>query len=308
LFSGPGCPVCVTAIEDIDKIISLSQQKNVITVTFGDLMRVPGSHSSLQQSRAEGNDVRIVYSALEAIDIAKQAPSCKVVMVGIGFETTAPTIAASIKSAQKLGITNYFGLSLHKLTPPVMKAILDAGETRIDGIICPGHVSTIIGSEPYDFIPRNYGIGCVVTGFEPLDILLGVDMLVKQIENTNSHVEIAYRRAVCPEGNLRALELMRQVFDVSPATWRGIGTIPGSGLTLKPEFRNFDAATVFETPPGESREPTGCICGEILRGIKSPIDCRLFQTACTPEYPIGPCMVSVEGACSAYYLYGGENG
>ncbi len=239
MFSGPGCPVCVTATGDIDKIIALSRQPGVITATFGDLMRVPGSNSSLQQSRAEGNDIRIVYSALEALDMARQNPERKVVMVGIGFETTAPTIAASVLQAQEERLNNYLVFSFHKLTPPVMKAILDAGETHINGIICPGHVSAIIGSRPYEFIPRNYGIACVVTGFEPLDILLGVDMLVKQIESDQPKVEIAYRRAVRPEGNLKALELMAQVFDTSAATWRGIGAVPDSGLKLKPEFQRL---------------------------------------------------------------------
>ena len=304
LFSGPGCPVCVTAIGDIDKVITLSRQAGVIVCSFGDLLRVPGSKGSLQQSRAEGNDIRIVYSALEALDIARLNPHKKVVMVGIGFETTAPTIAASILQAIEDGIPNYLVYSFHKLTPPAMKAILDAGETNIDGIICPGHVSAIIGSLPYEFIPRNYSIGCVVTGFEISDILLGVDMLVRQIESGKPRVEIAYRRVVRPEGNLEALKLMNQVFEVSEAKWRGIGTLPGSGLGLKKEYLTFDAGKFFEIGDSESHEASGCICGEILRGIKTPSDCDLFKKACTPEHPVGPCMVSSEGACSAYNLYG----
>jgi hydrogenase expression/formation protein HypD len=304
LFSGPGCPVCVTAISDIDKIITLSRLSGVIICSFGDLLRVPGSRSSLQQSRAEGNDIRIVYSALEALDISRQNPDKKVVMVGIGFETTAPTIAASILQAIENGIPNYHVYSFHKLTPPVMKAILDAGETNIDGIICPGHVSAIIGSLPYEFIPRNYSIGCVVTGFEISDILLGVDMLVRQKEGGKPQVEIAYRRVVCPEGNLEALKTMNRVFEVSEANWRGIGILVGSGLRLKKDYQAFDAANVFEIPDTESFEPSGCICGQILRGVKTPSDCNLFKKACTPEHPVGPCMVSSEGACSAYNLYG----
>jgi hydrogenase expression/formation protein HypD len=304
LFSGPGCPVCVTAIGDIDKIIALSRQSGVIVCSFGDLLRVPGSSGSLQQSRAEGNDIRIVYSALEALDIARLCPQKKVVMVGIGFETTAPTIAASITQAIEDDVPNYLVYSFHKLTPPVMKAILDAGETNIDGIICPGHVSAIIGSLPYEFIPRNYSIGCVVTGFEISDILLGVDMLVRQIERRKFLVEIAYRRVVRPEGNLEALKLMDQVFEVSEAKWRGIGILAGSGLSLKKKYLKFDAGKFFEIRDSESTEPSGCICGQILRGIKTPSDCNLFQKACTPEHPVGPCMVSSEGACSAYNLYG----
>jgi hydrogenase expression/formation protein HypD len=304
LFSGPGCPVCVTAVEDIDKLAALSRQPGVITASFGDLLRVPGSEDSLQQARAEGQDIRIVYSALEALDLARQYPQCKVVMAGIGFETTAPTIAASIIQAREENLRNYTVFSLHKLTPPIMKVILEAGETRIDGIICPGHVSAITGSKPYEFIPRDYGIGCVVTGFEAVDILLGVDMLVKQIEKGEPRVEIAYMRVVKPEGNIKALELMNLVFESAEANWRGIGRIPGSGLRLREEYGEFDAERVFDIPVAESKEPTGCICGEILRGVKKPSDCGLFQKACTPEHPVGPCMVSGEGACSAYNLYG----
>jgi hydrogenase expression/formation protein HypD len=304
LFSGPGCPVCVTAIGDIDKVITLSRQAGVIVCSFGDLLRVPGSQGSLQQSRAEGNDIRIVYSALEALDIARLNPHKKVVMVGIGFETTAPTIAASILQAIEDGISNYLVYSFHKLTPPAMKAILDAGETNIDGIICPGHVSAIIGSSPYEFIPRNYSIACVVAGFEISDILLGVDMLVRQIESGKPRVEIAYRRVVRPEGNLEALKLMNQVFEVSEAKWRGIGALACSGLSLKKEYLIFDAGKFFEIGDSKSREAAGCICGQILRGIKTPSECDLFKKACTPEHPVGPCMVSSEGACSAYNLYG----
>ncbi len=304
LFSGPGCPVCVTATGDIDKIIAISRQPGVITASFGDLLRVPGSSGSLQQSRAEGNDVRIVYSALEALDLARQYSDKKVVMAGIGFETTAPTIAASILQAHEENLKNYLVISLHKLTPPIMKAILDAGEAKINGIICPGHVSAIIGSRPYEFIPRDYSIGCVVTGFEVTDILLGVDMLVRQIESGQPRVEIAYRRAVRPEGNTEALKLMEQVFEVAEATWRGIGPVPASGLKLKPEYAAFDAEKAFSLPDIEVKEPSGCLCGEILRGLKSSGDCQLFRKACTPEHPVGPCMVSGEGACSAYNLYG----
>ncbi|HEX7474980.1 MAG TPA: hydrogenase formation protein HypD [Dehalococcoidales bacterium] len=304
LFSGPGCPVCVTATGDLDKIIALAKLPGVIIASFGDLLRVPGSYSSLQQARAEGADVRIVYSALEALDLARLYPAKKVVMVGIGFETTAPTIAASVLQAQEEGLRNYLVFSFHKLTPPVMKAILDAGEAHINGIICPGHVSAIIGSRPYEFIPRDYGIACVVAGFEPVDILLTVDMLVNQIESGRPKVEIAYRRAVRPEGNARALETLDRVFAVTAADWRGIGVVAQSGLKLKPVFSAFDAERTFKLEVPQVREPAGCLCGEILRGLKTPADCRLFKQTCTPEHPVGPCMVSAEGACSAYNLYG----
>jgi len=308
LLSGPGCPVCVTATGDIDNIIQLSGYRDVITATFGDLIRVPGSKSSLQKSRAEGNDIRVVYSALEALDIARQNPGKRVVMVGIGFETTAPTVAASVLQAEREGIKNYLVHSLHKLTPPVMKALLDSGNVKLDGIICPGHVSTVIGARPYEFIPQNYGIACAITGFEPLDILEGIHMLVRQIESGTPTVEIAYRRAVRPEGNLKALDLMNKVFTVGSAWWRGIGEVPGSGLKLKEEYRAFDAATVFQLTPQDAAEPAGCLCGEILRAVKTPLDCPLFRKKCNPEQPVGPCMVSAEGACSAYYLYGESDG
>jgi len=308
MLSGPGCPVCVTANEDLDKVISLSFLPDVIIITFGDLLRVPGSYSSLQKARAEGSDIRVVYSALEALDIARENPERPVIFVGIGFETTAPGIAASVLQAERENLRNYHVHSLHKLTPPVIKALLDSGETKIDGIVCPGHVSTIIGSEPYEFIPRDYGIGCVVSGFEPLDILLCISMLVGQVESQEPKVEIAYRRAVHPEGNQQALRLMEKVFDTCPAIWRGLGSVPNSGLKLKEEYRTFDAERVFDIHPEEPREPVGCICGDILRGVKVPSDCKLFNTTCNPEHPIGPCMVSSEGTCAAYYHYGEGHG
>ena len=308
MLSGPGCPVCVTATQDIDRVIALSCLPDVIIATFGDLIRVPGSRSSLQQSRAEGNDIRVVYSALEALDIARENPELATILIGIGFETTAPTIAASILQAEQENLKNYHVLSLHKLTPPVIKAILESGETRLDGIICPGHVSTIIGSRPYEFLPTRFGIGGVISGFEPLDILQSINMLVKQMESRQLRVEIAYRRAVRPEGNQSALKLMAKVFDTGAATWRGIGSVPDSGLKLKEEYRNFDAVRVFDVHVQESQEPSGCLCGDILRGVKVPLDCGLFGTACTPAQPVGPCMVSSEGTCAAYYHYGEGHG
>jgi hydrogenase expression/formation protein HypD len=308
MLSGPGCPVCVTANEDLDRVIALSRLPDVIITTFGDLLRVPSSYSSLQQARAEGSDVRIVYSALEALDIARKNPGHFVIFVAIGFETTAPTIAASILQAEEENLKNYYILSLHKLTPPITKALIESGETRINGIVCPGHVSAIIGSNPWEFIPRSYGIGCVVSGFEPLDILLCISMLVEQIEKGQPQVEIAYRRIVRPEGNQPALRLMEKVFDTCPANWRGIGSVPDSGLKLKEEYHSFDASQAFNVSPKASREPPGCLCGDILRGVKVPLDCKLFKKVCTPEHPVGPCMVSSEGACAAYYHYGDGDG
>ena len=305
MLSGPGCPICVTSNADLDKAIALARIPGLIIATFGDAIRVPGSHTSLQVARAEGADVRIVYSTLDALRIAAENPGRKVVFLGIGFETTAPTIAASVLQADEDGIENYSVLSLHKLCPPVIKALLDSGEVALDGFICPGHVSAITGSKAWDFIARDYGISCVVAGFEPLDVLQSVDMLVSQVERGEARVEIAYRRGVQPEGNTEALRLIDEVFESCSADWRGMGTIPDSGLRIKDNYRRFDAEVVFEIDPGPTRESTGCICGEILQGLKTPHDCPLFGEACTPEEPVGPCMVSSEGSCSTYYRYGG---
>jgi hydrogenase expression/formation protein HypD len=308
MLSGPGCPVCVTAAADLDKAVALAQLPDVIVTTFGDMVMVPGSYSSLQKAKAEGGDVRTVYSAQDALDIARRNPYKSVVFVGVGFETTAPTIAASLMEAAQEGIENYRVLSLHKLCPPVIKALLSSGEVRLDGLVCPGHVSAIIGSHPYMFVPRDYGIGCVVSGFEPLDILLCVDMLVAQIESGQPSVEIAYRRGVAPEGNRQALEIMYKVFEPCEASWRGIGAVPESGLRLRQEYRRFDAEQAFELDLKPPHEPEGCLCGDILRGIKTPLDCKLFRRVCNPEQPVGPCMVSSEGSCSAYYNYGEFDG
>jgi len=304
MVSGPGCPICVTANADLDKAIALAQIPGVIIATFGDMLKVPGSHTSLQELKADGADVRMVYSTSDALNMAEENPTKSVVFLGIGFETTAPTVAASILQAADKRISNYYVLSLHKLCPPVIRAILDAGEVRLHGLICPGHVSTIIGSHPWEFIARDYGIPCVVSGFEPLDILQCVAMLVAQVEEGRSEVEIAYRRGVRPEGNQEALRLMERVFEPGPATWRGIGEVPDSGLKIRTEYQHFDAELAFDINPGPPYEPEGCICGDILRGVKTPVDCRLFGKACTPQYPVGPCMVSSEGSCAAYYNYG----
>jgi len=308
MVSGPGCPICVTANADIDKAIALSQIPNAIITTFGDMLKVPGSRSSLQEAKAGGADVRMVYSTVDALDMARGNPDRPVVFIGIGFETTAPTIAASVLQARAEGISNYYVLSQHKLCPPVIRALLDSGEVKLGGLICPGHVSAIIGSRSWEFIARDYHIPCVVSGFEPIDILQCISMLVEQVEKGESRVEIAYRRGVRPEGNQRALELMEQVFEPCSAQWRGMGEVPDSGLKLRGEFKHFDAEVAFDIKPGPVDEPKGCICGHILRGVKTPLDCNLYGKTCTPEHPVGPCMVSSEGSCSAYYLYGGDLG
>ena len=302
--SGPGCPVCVTATTDLDKVIALAQLPGVIITTFGDIVRVPGSYSSLQQTKAEGADIRIVYSTMDALGIAKANPDKSVIFAGIGFETTAPTIAASVIKARQEGLENFHILSLLKLTPPVMRALLDLGEAKLDGIIGPGHVSVVIGSHPYEFIPKDYGVACVISGFEPLDILLSVNKLVEQIENGEPRVEIAYPRGVKPEGNRKALELMQEVFEVDEADWRGIGNVPRSGLKIGERYTGFDADKAFPVSLEPTKEPKGCRCGDVVRGAATPLECKLFGKACTPETPVGPCMVSSEGACAAYYRYG----
>ncbi len=308
MLSGPGCPVCVTANADLDKTMALAQLPDVIITSFGDMIRVPGSYSTLQRAKAEGCDVKVVYSAQDAVQIAGHNPDKSVIFIGIGFETTAPTIAASILQAEEEKINNYYVLSLHKLSPPIMKAILDMGEVRLDGIICPGHVSAVIGSYPYQFMPDNYNIACVVSGFEPLDILLCIDMLVNQVEKGQYGVEIAYRRGVKPEGNRQALKLIDTVFKVDKADWRGIGVVPSSGLIIKEKYSKFDAEKNFTIKLEPARETKGCLCGSILRGVNTPLDCTLFRKSCTPEHPVGPCMVSSEGSCATYYHYGSDYG
>jgi hydrogenase expression/formation protein HypD len=306
MVSGPGCPVCVTATTDIDKSIALAQIPGVIITTFGDMLKVPGSRSSLQKARAGGADVRMVYSPLDALKIAVENPEKSVVFLGIGFETTAPGVAASVLQAEEQNIRNYYVLSQHKLSPPAIRAILNAGEVKLSGLICPGHVSAITGSQAWDFVASEFGIPCVVSGFEPLDILQCIDMLTKQVENEELKVEIAYRRGVTREGNTHAQKLMDNVFEPCPANWRGIGVILDSGLKLRKPYKHHDAEVQFDIKVAPSVEPKGCLCGEVLRGVKTPLDCSLFRKVCTPESPVGPCMVSSEGSCSAYFLYGSE--
>jgi hydrogenase expression/formation protein HypD len=307
LLSGPGCPVCVTTNADIDKAITLAGQDGVTLATFGDMMKVPGSYQSLQQIKADGADVRVVYSSRDSVLLARDNPQRPVIFFAAGFETTAPTIAASLLEAEQLGLTNFYIFSVHKLIPPAMIALLESGEVHIDGFICPGHVSVVIGSEPYEPIARRYGVPCVVSGFEPLDVLQGIEMLLKQVAEERAEVEIQYSRSVRPEGNPLARELMYRVFEESDADWRGLGCIPDSGLKLRPEYRAFDAEEAFAVKPPPTKEHQGCLCGEVLRGVVTPPECPLFATACTPENPIGPCMVSSEGTCAGWYQYGARS-
>jgi hydrogenase expression/formation protein HypD len=302
LLSGPGCPVCVTPNNDIDLAIALSRQKDVMIVTFGDMMRVPGSTSSLQKEKAEGRDIRIVYSSLEALKIAKESPGKKVVFLAIGFETTSPTIAVALIRTKEEKIRNLFFLNSQKRVPPALRALLQSKQLGIDGFILPGHVSTIIGTKPYQFISKEFGRPAVITGFEPLDILQGISMLIEQIEANRAQVEIQYRRVVHDEGNPIALSKIYEVFEEDEGNWRGIGLIPNSGYRFKKSYNEMDVRN-FDVEVEPSKEHPECLCGEVLQGIKTPLECRLFKAVCHPENPIGPCMVSIEGTCHTYFKF-----
>ncbi len=303
LLSGPGCPVCVTPNDYLDRAIAYSRRSDVIVTTFGDMIRVPGSTSSLEKEKSRGADVRVIYSPIDALKIAKVHPKKKIIFLGVGFETTSPTIAATIKTAEAEDIKNFFVYSGHKVMPPAMKALLEA-RVKVNGFICPGHVSTIIGSVPYEFIPEKYDIQCVIAGFELLDVVEGIYMLVKQIvEGEKPGVQIQYTRSVKREGNPKAVALMDEVFEREDSKWRGLGMIPESGLKIREEFSDFDALRNIEVEIEPTKENKQCICGEVLRGVKSPLSCKLFGKTCTPENPIGACMVSSEGTCAAYFKY-----
>jgi hydrogenase expression/formation protein HypD len=303
LISGPGCPVCVTPVGEIDRAVSLARLPNVTLVTFGDLMRVPGTSSSLNQERAMGQDIRIITSPLDALEIAMREPKRRVIFFAVGFETTAGAIAAAVKEVKRKAITNLYILSSQRLIPPAIKALLSSQNVKIDGFILPGHVSVIIGKTPYSFIAHEFSLMGVITGFEALDILEGIHMLLRQKTEGRSEIEIQYTRAVKDEGNRLAQVVMEEVFEPFNARWRGLGMIPESGLMLREELREMDAAFAFDVPYEEKAEPPGCLCGEILQGIKKPPDCPLFDTRCTPEDPVGPCMVSSEGSCAAFHKY-----
>ncbi|MBC8316056.1 MAG: hydrogenase formation protein HypD [Bacteroidetes bacterium] len=302
LLSGPGCPVCVTSKKFIDQAVAYSRLNDVIITTYGDLIRVPGSTSSLNEEKSNGADIRIVYSILEALQIAKDNPSKKIVFLGIGFETTAPGSAAGIINAAKEKVTNFFLFSSHKIMPPALAALIDEGVT-INGYIAPGHVSTITGSHIYDDIPEKYGVGCVVSGFEPVDILQSIYMLVKQVYDNKFKVEIQYKRVVKPEGNVKAQKIMNEVFSFRDDWWRGFGILKNSGLGVNERYHDFDAERMIPVDVEETIEEKGCICGEILKGLKTPGQCKLFATVCTSATPVGACMVSHEGACNAYYRF-----
>lgn len=303
LISGPGCPVCVTANRDIDAIIALARMDDVTITTFGDMVRVPGSTSSLLDEKAAGHDVRIVYSPLDALGVAEKNPDRQVVFAGVGFETTTPLIAAAIRHAKQRGLTNFSVYAAHKTVPPTLEVLVNDPEVRIDAFILPGHVSTIIGARPYEPLAEKYHIPGVVTGFEPVDVLQGIAMIMRQLAEGRAAIEIAYERGVRYEGNPTAMAMTEEVFEPCDAVWRGIGNIPASGLRIRDAFADYDAERRLRPVPEPTIEPAGCRCGDVLRGVIRSEDCPLFGTGCTPEHPVGPCMVSSEGSCAAHYRY-----
>ncbi len=297
LISGPGCPVCVTPSSVIDSLIDL---KDVTIATFGDLVRVPGNKGTLEQARAKGLDVRMVYSPMEALEIAREKET---VFAGIGFETTIPGIAYTIMEASKKNLKNFSVLPAFKLVPPALDALLSAKDTNVDGFILPGHVSVIIGSDAYSLLPEKFGIGGVVTGFEPLDILVGIKKLIEQIRLQKPKIENEYSRVVSSSGNLQAQEMIYKILEVEDALWRGLGWIPKSGLGIRKKFEKFDAIKKYGIEITDTEQQTGCRCGDVLKGKIIPPECSMFGKACLPNNPIGPCMVSSEGSCAAYYKY-----
>lgn len=304
LHSGPGCPVCVTGQLDIDKMIALAREKEVLLGTFGDMLRVPGTYSSLEREKAAGSNVEIFYSPSDAVEQARKYPSKEVVFIGIGFETTAPAVALAIAEAKEKGVENFSLFSLHKLVPPALQALLNSEEIRIDGFILPGHVCAVIGRKGFDFLSRDHFIPAVVTGFEPLDLVGSIDNLLDQLQEGTCRVNNNYTRVVREEGNPVAQQVIKDYYKVEDASWRGLGNIPSSGLVLKEEFKSFDAAQEFNIEVSSSSfSSTGCSCGRVLAGRINPPECALFSEECTPAAPQGPCMVSSEGACAAYYYY-----
>ncbi len=304
LVSGPGCPVCVTADEYMDMAIAYAKQPDVIITTFGDMLKVPGSVSSLGEAKAGGADIRIVYSPLESLAVAVDNPQKKVIFLAVGFETTAPTAAATVLSAAKQNLKNFFVLSAHKLVPPALKTLLVDPKVKVDGFILPGHVCAITGEEPFQFLPEEYRMPAVVGGFEPLDILQTVYMLAKQIHDGKPAVENEYGRVVKQNGNPVARQMLTEVYEPADAVWRGIGLIPNSGLRVNERYRGFDAQVALPIKVETTVKQTACRCGEVLRGLIKPTECRLFGKVCLPQHPVGACMVSVEGSCAAWYKYG----
>lgn len=300
---GPGCPVCVTPLETIDKAIALASRPEVTLVSYGDMLRVPGSSSDLFRVKAEGGDVRVAYSPMEAIKVARANPERKVVFLAIGFETTAPANAMAAWQAKREGLTNFSMIVSHVLVPPAIRGLMLAPQNRVQGFIAPGHVCTVMGCTEYEELVRDFHVPIVVGGFEPVDLLEAVLMLVKQLESGKARLENQYARSVSAQGNLPAQAVVKEVFEVADQKWRGIGVIPNSGLRLRPEYAAFDATQVFELSIISVDEPAECISAQILQGLRKPTDCPAFGMSCTPENPLGAPMVSSEGACAAYYRY-----
>lgn len=307
LISGPGCPVCVTAASDIDRIIEIIKTYNLTVFTFGDMMRVPGSASSLSLQKAEGRKIKICYSPLDSLEYAKENPGENIMFIAIGFETTAPLTAVLVKKAVSEKIKNFFIYSTHKIIPPALKALLEDREVKVDAFLLPGHVSAIIGVKPYDFISKIYNIPAVISGFEPESIIKSILMILNQVKEEKSGIQVEYKTVVKHEGNPFAVKQMEDVFEIKDSLWRGLGIIKDSGLELKKIFNNFDAKLSFSVKEIKSIELSGCECGNVLKGIKRPNDCAQFKRTCTPDNPLGPCMVSSEGTCAAYFKYYREN-
>lgn len=304
LLSGPGCPVCVTPNRYLDYAIALSRQDGVIITTFGDMLNVPGSSTSLVRERAAGADIRTVYSPLDSLAIAQKNPGKIIVFLAVGFETTSPTIAGTIIEAQQRKVSNFFISCAHKRIPPAMQLLVEDSELHIDGFICPAHVSAIIGSAAYEFLASDYAKPCVITGFEPLDVLQGILMLLQQIVDKTPRVETQYSRVVKQQGNTTALRLVAEVFIETESYWRGLGLVPQSGLAISSAYARYNAESVFTVSVEEEREHSGCLCGEVIKGKIEPETCGLFRKVCTPVNPVGPCMVSQEGTCATHYKYG----
>lgn len=304
LISGPGCPVCVTPIGYVDQAVAYARQPDVIIATFGDMVRVPGSSSSLLREQADGAQVKVVYSPLDAVALAEKHPQKQVIFLGVGFETTTPTVAGSIVAAKQRGLNNYFVLGAHKTIPTPMAVLTSDPDLQVDGYLCPAHVSAVIGADAYLPLVEQHNVPCVVTGFEPLDMLRGIQLLARQVVAGEARVETEYSRIVKPEGNKKAQALLAEVFEPCDTPWRGIGVIPDSGLKIREEYAAFDAEVRLPVAVEEPKEHQGCLCGEILKGKVTPKDCALFRKGCTPENPVGACMVSSEGTCAAEYKYG----
>lgn len=303
LVHGPGCPVCVTPLEMVDRAVRIASLPGVIFTSYGDMLRVPGSESDLFRAKANGADVRVVYSPMDAVKLARENPDRKVVFFGVGFETTAPANGMAVWQAKREGLTNFSMLVSHVLVPPAMRLILSSPANRVQGFIAPGHVCTVMGYREYEELASEFRVPMVVGGFEPLDLLEAISMLVSQLEERRAEVENQYARSVNAEGNLAAQNVLRQVFEVSDRQWRGIGQIAGSGYRLRDEYADFDAERIFRVEDWHAEEPKECISALVLQGLKKPLDCPAFGVRCTPMTPLGAPMVSAEGACAAYYQY-----